>query len=121
METPLKPNMSWTAADEDYLRADRERELRNVLGAGCGPTVPARMHEELVAYVVRRQRPERFLSAVISNDLREATVVAQPDNLKALTEWVRLFHNYVPGVAQGSRERLEAWLVPVYEPEEKTT
>lgn len=67
----------------------------------------------LVAYVTKRQRPERgdFLEAVLCNDLRLAVLRADDVNIKALVSLMRWLYMYAPASCYGSTELFSKWLI----------
>ncbi len=50
-----------------------------------------------------------FLSAVVSNDLKEACGRADDTNLPFIPLYVQYLYNEAPGACWGSKERMEAW------------
>jgi hypothetical protein len=54
-------------------------------------------------------RPGSFLQAVLRNDLKDAVLRADPDNLHRLRDIVLWIDKGVPGQAQGSQEAIEEW------------
>jgi hypothetical protein len=63
---------------------------------------------QLLAYVEHGRPPEAFLTAVLSNNLRE-TIRRYPDitTLKAL---VVVIDQYVPGAAWGNDDNVQNWV-----------
>ena len=51
-----------------------------------------------------------FLTALRSNDLKEAFRCADETNAKAMREWVRFVVNQMPSENQGNPERVAAWI-----------
>lgn len=51
-----------------------------------------------------------FLSAVISNDLREACGRADDYNLRVIPIYVAWLYNEAPGGCWGSKENMDAWI-----------
>ena len=51
-----------------------------------------------------------FLTAVLSNNLREAFARADADNQKTMHQIVSYCHNQIPGVCWGSPEKVKAWI-----------
>jgi hypothetical protein len=73
--------------------------------------IPERMMPLIVAYVVHRHHPDDpFLDAVICNDLVEACLHADAENLANLPAYAAFFYNEAPAPCWGSREKVEAWL-----------
>lgn len=75
-----------------------------------GFVIPAHMVESLRDYVERRYEPGGFLMAVLENDLKGACGRADMENLRALPAYAAYLVNEMPSVAQGSKERVQAWL-----------
>lgn len=71
--------------------------------------LPEYMRDGARAYVERGMAGD-FILAVASNNLRESYARADETNAEAMREWVRFFHNHVPGLAWGSPERVRAWM-----------
>lgn len=72
--------------------------------------IPNYMWGAIERYVQAGIPPGDFLTAVICNDLREAVGRADDINLKNLPAYVAYFHNEVPGLAWGSKEKMQAWM-----------
>ena len=72
--------------------------------------LPLATQEGLQNYVEHHYPVGHFLTAVLSNDLREAVNRADNDNLVALTEIVKWLFWNVPSVCWGSPENVRAWL-----------
>lgn len=81
--------------------------------------VPVSLHNGLTEYFAARRPVGSFLTAVLSNDLSDACMRADPDNRFYLVEIARFLTFYVPSSAWGSKAAVEAWLAdpsPVPEP-----
>lgn len=72
--------------------------------------IPIYMREGLIHYVVNGYRPGHFLSAVISNDLKEACTRADDENRYRIYDYIFFLYNYAPMGCFGSKENFEAWL-----------
>lgn len=72
--------------------------------------IPGHMHEGLKAYVMKGLPPGGFLTAVLSNDLKEACGKADSINRHAIFQWVQFLHNDAPALCWGSPDRVEAWI-----------
>ncbi|NDC55374.1 MAG: hypothetical protein EBZ69_00825 [Alphaproteobacteria bacterium] len=72
--------------------------------------IPERMQEALKRYVLESVKPGDFLSAVLSNDLRNAVGRADRDNVTLLPLYIRWLYNVAPGNCWGSPENFETWL-----------
>lgn len=74
----------------------------------CG--IPDYMHEGILNYVENRVKPGHFLTAIITNDLRNAVFHADSTNLNLIKNYVQWFYNHPPSPCWGSVEKMEAWL-----------
>ena len=55
-------------------------------------------------------KPGGFLSAVISNDLREAVGMADENNMRIIPAYVYIMHNHFPSGSWGSEGNMIAWM-----------
>ena len=81
-----------------------------------GPVVPPEYQiipqdtlEAIGRWVLRAAPGGSFLSAVLSNDLREAVGQADEGNQAALTAIVKYIYNRCPGMCWGAPERVRTW------------
>lgn len=73
--------------------------------------IPAHLHGGIQLYLKERLRPGHFLSAVISNDLKNAVLyAATPAAEAAIGPIVRFLADEAPGQSWGSVELFEAWI-----------
>ncbi len=72
--------------------------------------IPQRMVEGLRRYIDKKIAPGHFLTAVISNDLKNAVSQADDENMKNLPAFVAYLHNEAPSACWGSEERMDEWL-----------
>lgn len=72
--------------------------------------IPERILGALQRYVEDRIQPGGFMTAVLSNDLREAIARADDECLAALHTIVARLYNDVPSICWGSPEKVDAWL-----------
>lgn len=72
--------------------------------------IPAHMRAAIKRYIVNRIQPGDFLTAVITNNLRDAVNRADAENLPLLQLYVQWFYNIAPGSCHGSREHMQKWL-----------
>ena len=72
--------------------------------------LPLATQEGLAGYIEERHHCGHFLTAVLSNDLREAVNRADRDNLVALGTIVQWLFWNAPSACWGSREKVRAWL-----------
>ncbi len=66
--------------------------------------------EGINRFVLRHQPVGGFLTAVLSNNLREALAQADPNNATIMLQIVSYCHNEIPGSCWGSPEKVKAWL-----------
>ena len=72
--------------------------------------VPAHMREGVKRYIHTRTRPGSFLQAVISNNLKEAVMLADGKNMFNLPAYINYFYNHAPHDCWGSEKEMEAWI-----------
>ena len=72
--------------------------------------IPDRMKLAIDAYVNDRRPVGGFLTAVLSNNLKESFAMADEDNRAHLYDIVRYCHNEIPFVCWGSPQKVKAWL-----------
>jgi hypothetical protein len=72
--------------------------------------IPERMMPSIERYIKEHIRPGNFLTAVISNNLKEACGLADDENMENLPAYVAYFYNEAPSNCSGSPEKMEAWL-----------
>ena len=74
--------------------------------------LPTRMLPGLYGYVIHGIPPGDFLTAVITNDLVGAIVLADDQNLSMLPIWVKFFCSCVePTGASGSLAKMNRWIL----------
>lgn len=88
---------------DQWITDDLEKGLRQI-------AIPSHMHAAIRCHVIDRQPVGDFLTAVLSNDLKEAVKRADHLNLTALVPWVDLLYNYCPSNCWGSPAKVKAWL-----------
>jgi hypothetical protein len=66
--------------------------------------------QPLRIYIDHKIEPGGFLTAVLCNDLTEATGRADVYNRRKLFEYIQFLYNDAPGDCWGSREKVSAWL-----------
>jgi len=66
--------------------------------------------EGINRYVLWHQEVGHFLTAVLTNDLREALARADDENIKTILQIVSYCHNEIPGVCWGSVEAHKKWV-----------
>jgi len=72
--------------------------------------IPTHMIVALRRYIDEHCPVEGFLTAVLSNNLREACRRADEENLANLPAFVAYLYNAAPGDCWGSPEKVEEWL-----------
>lgn len=72
--------------------------------------IPERMMGGIRRYVNDRIKPGRFLTAVICNNLNNAVGAADDENMANLPAYAAYFHNEVPAICWGSKEKMIGWL-----------
>jgi hypothetical protein len=72
--------------------------------------IPNYMRGAVERYVMDGVPPGSFLTAVLTNDLKEAFARADDDNARAMHGWVRFLYNYTPATCHGSPEKVAAWI-----------
>lgn len=73
--------------------------------------------EAIDRYAKERRPVGDFLTAVLANDLMEATGRADADNRKDLFEICSYVYNHIPTRCHGSRQRVKEWLAARVVPE----
>ena len=71
--------------------------------------LPPYMWDGLDRYMTHGILPGSFLTAVLSNDLKEAVARADENNQRSLVNWVGFLYNTAPTACWGSPERFENW------------
>lgn len=74
----------------------------------CG--IPDYMTGAVVRYVADRIHPGGFLTAVLTNDLREACSRADDINRHHLFDYIMFLYNYAPAGCWGSPQAVGEWL-----------
>jgi hypothetical protein len=72
--------------------------------------VPEHLHDGLIRYVLHHVAVGHFLTAVLSNDLRESFARADETSGPALGKIVAWLYWNAPSPAWGSRAAVKAWL-----------
>lgn len=72
--------------------------------------LPEHMRGAARDYVERGLAPGSFLTAVLSNNLKEAFGRADHINTQSMSDWARWLIWYCPSGAQGSPEKVAAWI-----------
>jgi len=91
---------------DEYLRLRIKAE-----GFRCnGTMIPAQTADALCAYAIYGTPPGGFLIGVLTNDLRETMISADPENLKVLLVTVCFVNQVLPFECHGSIRQVIEWL-----------
>lgn len=88
------------------MEADRETLLKKA--AMCG--IPDYMIHSVIAYILEGRAVGHFLTAVFSNDLKEACNRADEENAKKIYNYVSFLYNNAPIGCWGSPDSFKRWL-----------
>ena len=91
-------------------RSEREKTLLDALSMEPYNKIPARMLDPITRYVMNGTPPGGFLTAVITNNLLDASTRADKANEQLLRAYAQLFWWWTPRECHGSVERMEAWM-----------
>jgi len=72
--------------------------------------LPEHMQDGARRYVERGIPPGSFLTAVLENDLLGAFKRADDENAACMRDWASWLYNECPAGAQGSPEKVAAWI-----------
>jgi len=72
--------------------------------------IPERMMGVILRYVEHGIEPGDFLTAIITNNLSEAVMRADDENINNLPAYVAWFYNEAPAGCWGSCERMKTWM-----------
>ena len=73
--------------------------------------VPRHCAMPLAEYLTGENRhPGHFLTAVLKNDLKDAVMRADIDNMSALGNYIEFLYSYAPTDSYGSEEKFNAWI-----------
>jgi hypothetical protein len=79
------------------------------------PGLPPQTYHSLQAYAQQHIPQDGFLEAVLSNNLIDAVLKADSDNLRALARIVKYCWQDIPHVSWGSPEKYKAWIRRTHE------
>ena len=71
--------------------------------------IPEHMRGPMKEYIENGLTPGSFLTAVLSNDLRDAVLQADDINKTLLPQYIEFLVWYLPAIAWGSTELVERW------------
>lgn len=72
--------------------------------------LPEHMCLGMSNYLLHHIQPGSFMTAVLSNNLRESVACADEINSRLLKEWVMFMYNELPADSWGSPEKVNNWL-----------
>jgi hypothetical protein len=72
--------------------------------------IPLHMQDALAGYLLYGQRVGHFLTALLSNDLKEAVARADDTNVTHFREYMMFLYNRAPSDCFGSPQAHAAWL-----------
>jgi len=72
--------------------------------------IPERMRGGMIRYINTGIVPGHFLTAIITNDLKEVVRRADDENMQLIPLYVRWFYNQAPSPCWGSPTRLREWV-----------
>jgi hypothetical protein len=72
--------------------------------------IPGYMKHRLLSYILDGESVGHFLTAVLSNNLKDAVGHADAENLTKLPEYVRYLYNYAPADCWNSPAAVKAWI-----------
>ena len=82
--------------------------------------IPERMMGGIERYVKKGILPGDFLRSIIKNDLKQAVMFADDENMQNLPAFVSFFYNETPAICWGSEEKMNDWVkrggMPDWEP-----
>lgn len=85
-------------------------DYREVLPNANWSLIPDYMRGAVARYIGHGIPPGNFLTAVLSNDLKEACGRADDENKFALYRYVQFLYCDAPAGCWGSPERVEEWI-----------
>ena len=71
--------------------------------------LPGHMQQSVIDYIERGYQSGSFLTALLSNDLRETFARADDINARAVREYVQYLYWYAPSGCWGSIGNVQAW------------
>jgi len=72
--------------------------------------IPDHMHDGVSRYVLNGVPPGGFLTALLSNDLKETFSRADDANQRAVLDYIKLLYNYAPTGVWGSPAKVSDWI-----------
>lgn len=71
--------------------------------------IPKHCRDGLMRYIEGGEPVGSFLTALLSNDLRETYARADSINELRIRDYVQFLYGYAPGLCWGSPQRVHAW------------
>jgi len=71
--------------------------------------IPPHMHMAVKNWVKYGRPGGGFLSAMMEHNVYDAIGRADLENQKAIVDWVKFMHNYLPGGCHGSEKTVSEW------------
>lgn len=87
----------------------RELTVKALLKKLEDTKIPRYMHHTLAYYIAEGKPTGHFLTAVLTNDLKEACNRADDDNKDRLYDYVFFLYNNAPSACWGSPENVAEW------------
>ena len=75
-----------------------------------GYQIPSYMQDGLILYINNGIEPGSFMSAVLENNLKQAVIHADSNNMTLIPEYVRFLYAKAPSSVWGSRAKVDAHL-----------
>ena len=75
-----------------------------------GFTISPHMMGAIRRYINDRLPPGDFLTGIITNDLRRATLHADDTNIGNIPAFVAYFYNEAPSQCWGSQQNMDRWM-----------
>ena len=72
--------------------------------------IPSYMHESIMGYYEEGWTPGGFLSAIINNDLKEAIIRSDDNNIDRFKQYMMWFYNYAPAGTWGYKGAVKDYL-----------
>ena len=89
----------------------QEMDRIEIAELACNYGIPAHCCDSLAGYITGEYRHVgSFLSALLSNNLRDTFVRADDINQQAIKTYVGFLYNYAPSGCRGSVEKFPGWL-----------
>jgi hypothetical protein len=71
--------------------------------------VPPPLQKGLMAHILHGRHVGHFLTACLSNDLRQAVGYGDDESLAGIRGIIQFLHNYAPSTSWGTPAKVEAW------------